>query len=167
MSSCAPFRAISLIVLPLKKRKQQQVQVWSSSVSVLSSPNGILVQPETPTSEPNTPQFRHLGVPVAGETAARTQALGPDYAATDNLVQAPTGQYRRAALDAVGRAALRLGLDYPALRHRLNQAALARDRPATAIGHYGRARPVLPRYREGPGSKQNHWEWENLYSPTF
>ena len=104
---------------------------------------------------------------MAGETAARAQALAPDYEATDNLGQAPTGQYRRAALDAVGRAALRLGLNYPTHRRRLSQAALARDRPATAIGHYGRAGPVLPRYREGPGLKQNHWEWENLYSPTF
>lgn len=48
---------------------------------------------------------------MAGETAARAQALMPDYAATDSLVQAPPGQYRWAALDAVGRAALRLGLD--------------------------------------------------------
>ncbi|MGY3089071.1 tetratricopeptide (TPR) repeat protein [Hymenobacter sp. UYAg731] len=76
---------------------------------------------------------------LAGATAARAQAPVPDYAATDSLVQALAGQYRWAALDSVGQAALRLGLDYPALRRRLGQAALAHDRPAAAIRHYGRA----------------------------
>ncbi|MDB5268122.1 MAG: hypothetical protein JWP58_1162 [Hymenobacter sp.] len=79
-----------------------------------------------------------LIVLLAG-AAARAQAPAPDYPATDSLVQTLARQYRWAALDSVGRAALRLGLDYPALRRRLGQAALARDRPAAAIRHYGHA----------------------------
>ncbi len=69
----------------------------------------------------------------------RAQAQQPDFQATDSLLHALATQYRWAELDSVGRAQLRLGTDYPALRRRLGQAALARDRPAAAIGHYGRA----------------------------
>ncbi|WP_201982965.1 bacterial transcriptional activator domain-containing protein [Hymenobacter rubidus] len=58
---------------------------------------------------------------------------------TDSLIQALATQYRWAELDSVGRAALRLGTDYPALRRHLGQAALAQDRPALALRHYGRA----------------------------
>lgn len=76
---------------------------------------------------------------LAGATAARAQAPAPNYPAADSLVQALAGQYRWAALDSVGRAALRLGLDYPGLRRRLGQAALVLDHPAAAILHYGRA----------------------------
>ncbi|GAB2849826.1 hypothetical protein [Hymenobacter ruber] len=75
----------------------------------------------------------------AGATAARAQAPVPDYQATDSLIQTLARRYRWAALDSVGRAVLRLGLDYPGLRRRLGQAALARDRPAVAIRHYGHA----------------------------
>ena len=71
--------------------------------------------------------------------APRARAQQPDFQATDSLTQALARQYRWAALDSVGRAQLRLGLDYPALRRRLGQAALARDRPAAAIRHYSRA----------------------------
>ncbi|MBU6120736.1 tetratricopeptide repeat protein [Hymenobacter siberiensis] len=80
-----------------------------------------------------------LLVLLAGTTAAHAQAPVPDYQTTDSLTQALAGQYRWAALDSVGGTALRLGLDYPALRRRLGQAALARDRPAQATWHYGRA----------------------------
>jgi hypothetical protein len=69
----------------------------------------------------------------------RAQAQQPDFQATDSLIHALANQYRWAELDSVGRAQLRLGLDYPALRRRLGQAALALDRPAAAIRHYGRA----------------------------
>jgi tetratricopeptide (TPR) repeat protein len=72
-------------------------------------------------------------------TARRTHAQQPDFQATDSLTHALATQYRWVALDSVGRAQLRLGLDYPALRRRLGQAALALDRPAAAIRHYGRA----------------------------
>ncbi|MDQ2769104.1 MAG: hypothetical protein M3Y54_01215, partial [Bacteroidota bacterium] len=48
------------------------------------------------------------------------------------------------AVDSTGRAALRLGIDYPALRRYLGQAALARARPAAALHHYGRARRANP-----------------------
>ena len=76
---------------------------------------------------------------LAGATATRAQAPVPDYPATDSLTRALADQYRWAALDSAGRAALGLGLDYPGLRRRLGQAALALDRPAVAIRHYGRA----------------------------
>lgn len=69
----------------------------------------------------------------------RAHAQQPDFQATDSLTRALAGQYRWAALDSVGRAQLRLGLDYPALRRQLGQAALAQDRPAAAVRHYGRA----------------------------
>ena len=69
----------------------------------------------------------------------RAHAQQADFQALDSLIQTLAGQFRWAALDSVGRAALRLGTDYPALRRRLGDAALARDRPAAAIGHYGRA----------------------------
>ncbi len=69
----------------------------------------------------------------------RAHAQQAGFQALDSLTQALAGQYRWAALDSVGRAALRLGTDYPALRRRLGAAALARERPAAAIDHYGRA----------------------------
>ncbi|MBF9141893.1 hypothetical protein [Hymenobacter properus] len=69
----------------------------------------------------------------------QARAQQPDFQATDSLIHALAGQYRWAELDSVGRAQLRLGLDYPALRRRLGQAALALDQPALALRHYGRA----------------------------
>ncbi|GAB3577379.1 hypothetical protein GCM10027345_15080 [Hymenobacter daeguensis] len=71
--------------------------------------------------------------------SAAARAQQPDFQATDSLIHALANQYRWAELDSVGRAQLRLGTDYPALRRRLGQAALALDRPAAAINHYGRA----------------------------
>ena len=65
------------------------------------------------------------------------QLLNFPYA--DSLTDALATQYRWAALDSVGAAALRAGTDYPGLRRRLGQAALALDRPALALRHYGRA----------------------------
>ncbi|MDO7854124.1 hypothetical protein [Hymenobacter convexus] len=62
-----------------------------------------------------------------------------NFAYADSLTHALATQYRWAELDSVGRAALQLGTDYPALRRRLGQAALAQDRPALALRHYGRA----------------------------
>ena len=62
-----------------------------------------------------------------------------DFAYLDSLVMALAAQYRWAALDSVGRRALALGTDYPGLRRRLGQAALAREQPAQALRHYGRA----------------------------
>ena len=72
-------------------------------------------------------------------SAPRARAQQPDFQATDSLIHALAQQYRWAELDSVGRAQLRGGTDYPALRRRLGQAALALDRPALAIRHYGRA----------------------------
>ena len=69
----------------------------------------------------------------------RAHAQQAGFQALDSLTQTLAGQYRWAALDSVGRAALRLGTDYPGLRRRLGEAALARERPAAAIDHYGRA----------------------------
>ncbi|WP_190927995.1 bacterial transcriptional activator domain-containing protein [Hymenobacter armeniacus] len=70
--------------------------------------------------------------------SAQAQQL-PDFNRLDSLTQALAAQYRWAALDSVGTAALRAGADYPALRRRLGQAALAREKPALALRHYGRA----------------------------
>lgn len=61
------------------------------------------------------------------------------YAYTDSLTLALQAQRRWLALDSVGSAALRQGTDYPALRRRLGDAALALNRPAPALRHYGRA----------------------------
>lgn len=58
---------------------------------------------------------------------------------TDSLTLALFQQGRWRALDSVGRAAVRVGTDYPVLRLRLGYAAARRDQPATAIRHYGRA----------------------------
>ncbi|MBO2010040.1 tetratricopeptide repeat protein [Hymenobacter negativus] len=66
-------------------------------------------------------------------------AQQPDFQTTDSLISTLANQYRWAELDSVGRAQLRLGTDYPDLRRRLGQAALAQDRPAAAIHHYGHA----------------------------
>ncbi|UOQ99016.1 tetratricopeptide repeat protein [Hymenobacter sp. 5317J-9] len=62
-----------------------------------------------------------------------------DFQPTDSLTQTLATQYRWAELDSVGRAALRAGTDYPTLRRHLGQAALAREQPAQALRHYGRA----------------------------
>lgn len=62
-----------------------------------------------------------------------------DFQYVDNLTQTLLDQHRWRALDSVGRAALRLGADYPALRRRLGAAALATDHPAAALRHYGAA----------------------------
>jgi hypothetical protein len=83
--------------------------------------------------------LRGLLVLLLLSVAPRAHAQQPDFQATDSLLRALATQYCWAALDSVGRAQLRLGLDYPALRRHLGQAALARDRPAVAVRHYGRA----------------------------
>ena len=70
--------------------------------------------------------------------AVRAQRLR-DFADADSLTLALHTRCRWAALDSVGRAMLRRGTDYPALRRRLGQAALATNRPAEALRHYGRA----------------------------
>ncbi len=62
-----------------------------------------------------------------------------NYPYTDSLTQALLAQQRYRALDSVGRAALALGADYPALRRRLGAGALATDHPAAALRYYGPA----------------------------
>ncbi|MVN76217.1 hypothetical protein GO988_07760 [Hymenobacter sp. HMF4947] len=76
-------------------------------------------------------------------------ALGParvsqaqqllDFQYVDSLTQTLLDQHRWRTLDSVGHAALRLGADYPALRRRLGEAALATDHPAAALRYYGAA----------------------------
>ncbi|MBF9219763.1 hypothetical protein [Hymenobacter ruricola] len=79
-----------------------------------------------------------LGCCGLGLLRAQSQQL-TDFHYADSLTQTLAAEYRWAELDSVGRAALRLGTDYPALRRRLGQAALAREKPALALRHYGRA----------------------------
>jgi len=74
---------------------------------------------------------------------ARSQQL-LNYQYTDSLTQPLLAQQRYRALDSVGRAALALGADYPALRRRLGAGALATDHPAAALRYYG------PALRENP-----------------
>ncbi len=62
----------------------------------------------------------------------------------DSLLATLAARHRWAAVDSAGRAALRLGADYPALRRYLGQAALARARPAEALRQYDRARRANP-----------------------
>jgi hypothetical protein len=69
---------------------------------------------------------------------ARAQQL-LNYQYTDSLTQTLLMQQRYCALDSVGRAALAQGADYPALRRRLGQGALATGRPAAALRYYGPA----------------------------
>jgi len=76
-----------------------------------------------------------LAVAVA---PAQAQQLA-DFAYSDSLTQALEHQHRWRELDSVGRTALLLGNDYPALRRRLGAAALATQHPAAAVRHYGRA----------------------------
>ena len=71
--------------------------------------------------------------PASRPTLATTPYL-------DSLLAAQAAQGRWAAVDSAGRAALRLGIDYPTLRRYLGQAALARARPAEALRQYDRAR---------------------------
>jgi hypothetical protein len=73
---------------------------------------------------------------VMGATP-RLRAQELNFQATDSLLHTLASQYRWAELDSVGHAQLRLGLDYPALRRLLGQAALALDHPSAAINHYG------------------------------
>ncbi|MDO7876828.1 hypothetical protein Q5H93_18935 [Hymenobacter sp. ASUV-10] len=62
-----------------------------------------------------------------------------DFTYTDSLTHALLTQHRWQALDSVGRAALRLGVDYPTLRRRLGLAGQLRGRPARALRHYAAA----------------------------
>lgn len=81
-----------------------------------------------------------VGALVLSLTAPRAHAQQPlDFHHLDSLSQTLAAHYRWAGLDSVGRAALRLGTDYPALRRRLGDAALALDQPAVALRHYGHA----------------------------
>ena len=78
-----------------------------------------------------------LLVLAAGRPVHAQQLL--DFQYVDSLSQTLLDQHRWLALDSVGRAALRLGTDYPALRRRLGAGALARGRPAAALRYYGPA----------------------------
>lgn len=78
---------------------------------------------------------------VLPSAARPTPANAPSL---DSLLATLAGHSRWAAVDSAGRAALRLGIDYPALRRYLGQAALARQCPAAALRHYGRARRANP-----------------------
>jgi hypothetical protein len=71
---------------------------------------------------------------AARPAAAQEQ---PSFQYVDSLTQTLAAQYRWAELDSVGRAALRQGTDYPGLRRRLGDAALASEQPAVALRHYG------------------------------
>ncbi|RZK31871.1 MAG: tetratricopeptide repeat protein [Hymenobacter sp.] len=62
-----------------------------------------------------------------------------DFQYTDSLTQGLLDQHCYWALDSVGRAALRLGTDYPALRRRLGAGALAAGHPAAALRYYSPA----------------------------
>lgn len=62
-----------------------------------------------------------------------------DFTYTDSLTQALLAQHRWLALDSVGRAALRLGVDYPTLRRRLGLAGQQSGHPARALRHYAAA----------------------------
>ncbi|MDO7884898.1 hypothetical protein [Hymenobacter cheonanensis] len=87
---------------------------------------------------------------LAGPVAHAQRLL--DFAYADSLTQALAAQGRWAALDSVGRQALALGTDYPALRRRLGAGALASGRPAAAQRHYGvalRANPLDSAARAG------------------
>ena len=82
--------------------------------------------------------FLALLVLVSTILPTRAQQL-LNYQYVDSLTQALLAQQRYHALDSVGRAALALGSDYPALRRRLGAGALATDHPAAALRYYGPA----------------------------
>lgn len=89
-----------------------------------------------------------LWLTTAPAAAQRLQ----DFAYTDSLTAALFQQHRWPALDSVGRAALRFGTDYPALRRRLGRAAAERGHPATAARHFAtalRADPLDTVARQG------------------
>jgi tetratricopeptide (TPR) repeat protein len=67
-----------------------------------------------------------------------------DFPYVDSVSVSLAGQGRWQALDSLGKAAFRLGTDYPALRQRLGYAALQLERPTDAIRHYGRALAANP-----------------------
>ena len=75
---------------------------------------------------------------VGGSYVGHAQQL-LDFQYVDSLSRTLLDQQRWAALDSVGRVALRLGTDYPALRRRLGAGALATDHPAAALRYYGGA----------------------------
>ena len=79
-------------------------------------------------------------LPASALVPPRLAASLADFRYADSVFAALAGGGRWAALDSAGRAALRLGADYPLLRRRLGQAALARGRPAEALRQYGAAR---------------------------
>ena len=75
-----------------------------------------------------------------------------DFPYADSLTETLASHQRWAALDSVGRLALALGTDYPALRRRLGAGALARGRTAAAQRHYEaalRANPLDTTARTG------------------
>lgn len=67
-----------------------------------------------------------------------------DFPYADSLSQALQLQGRWRALDSVGRLALRVGTDYPALRRRLGLAAWQQRRPVAALRQYRRALAANP-----------------------
>jgi len=85
----------------------------------------------------NTCAFLLLALLLPARPAAAQRLL--DFTYTDSLTQALLEQHRYAALDSVGREALRLGVDYPTLRRRLGLAGQLRGRPAQALRHYAAA----------------------------
>lgn len=88
---------------------------------------------------------------LANSFAAQAQRL-LDFPYADSLTRTLARRQRWAALDSVGRRALALGTDYPALRRRLGAGALATGHVAAALRHYEtalRANPLDTAARTG------------------
>jgi tetratricopeptide (TPR) repeat protein len=133
-----------LVVLLLSARSAQAQTVPTRPDSALRSVSELMGSPATDSvvTLPTVFQPAHAPAPAPGLA---------DFRYTDSLLTTLAARYQWAALDSAGRAALRLGTDYPGLHRRLGQAALARERPAEAVRQYGlayRANPVdtLARY---------------------
>ncbi|RTQ52099.1 hypothetical protein EJV47_03470 [Hymenobacter gummosus] len=94
-------------------------------------PDSLVQEPGAPAGVWPRPDSLRRRVPLVRDPA--------DFAYVDSLTAALLARHRWALLDSVGRRAIGLGLDYPALRQRLGFAATLRERPAEAVRHYERA----------------------------
>ena len=135
--SAAAVLLLALLLLPFGARAQRP-----DSLVVLPADSGGVPAAGLPVFADSLRPALSAGAAYRPLVPRSTSLL--DFAYADSLTQTLWAAGRWTALDSVGRAALAVGTDYPALRQRLGDAALRQERLTTALRHYGRALQANP-----------------------